>query len=57
MAHPPLQHLPLNHDHPELLCSICGSPVSLEKANTDENGTAVHEWCYLLAVKLKQATQ
>jgi hypothetical protein len=28
-------------------CSICGNPVSLETSNTDEQGMAVHEECYV----------
>ena len=30
-----------------LRCQICGCAVPLESANTDENGQAVHERCYL----------
>jgi hypothetical protein len=28
------------------MCAICGQPVGLEAANTDEDGQAVHEGCY-----------
>jgi hypothetical protein len=28
-------------------CSICGNSVSLESSNTDEQGSAVHEECYV----------
>jgi hypothetical protein len=38
------------------LCSICDKPIVLETAKTDEYGDAVHEECYVLKVKLKQAT-
>ncbi len=31
-------------------CCICNSPVLLETSNTDENGQAVHEECYVLKV-------
>jgi anti-sigma regulatory factor (Ser/Thr protein kinase) len=31
-------------------CSICDCPVPLETSNTDENGQAVHEECYVLKV-------
>ncbi|HKN15504.1 MAG TPA: sensor histidine kinase [Candidatus Sulfotelmatobacter sp.] len=31
-------------------CCICNSPVPLETSNTDENGQAVHEECYVLKV-------
>jgi hypothetical protein len=28
-------------------CSICGNPVALESSKTDEQGSAVHEECYV----------
>ena len=28
-------------------CSICGNFVALEASNTDEQGSAVHEECYV----------
>jgi hypothetical protein len=28
-------------------CSICGNFVELETSNTDEQGSAVHEECYV----------
>jgi anti-sigma regulatory factor (Ser/Thr protein kinase) len=31
-------------------CCICDCPVPLETSNTDENGQAVHEECYVLKV-------
>jgi hypothetical protein len=31
-------------------CGICNGPVLLETTNTDENGQAVHEDCYVLKV-------
>lgn len=34
------------------LCPICNMPVLLETAKTDEHGRAIHEECYLLAMKL-----
>ena len=37
-------------------CSICEQPVSLESAKTDEYGRTIHEECYALKMKLKQAT-
>ena len=37
-------------------CSICNKPVQLETSKTDENGSAVHEECYVLKLTLKQAT-
>ena len=32
------------------LCSICSQPVLLETCNTDEDGQAVHEQCYVAAL-------
>jgi len=39
-----------------LRCSLCQKPVPLESSKTDENGKAVHEECYALRWRLKQAT-
>jgi|SRR5579872_101953 len=36
-------------------CPICGKPVQLETAITDEYGKAIHDDCYLLKLRLKQA--
>jgi len=33
------------------LCFICKKPVALENSATDSNGKAVHEECYILALK------
>ena len=30
-----------------LICPFCSEPVELETANTDQNGRAVHENCYV----------
>jgi hypothetical protein len=30
-----------------LVCTVCTRPISLETSNTDENGKAVHEECYV----------
>jgi len=38
------------------LCFICNNPVELEISKTDENGHAVHERCYLLRLRQRQAT-
>jgi hypothetical protein len=38
---------------PEINCSICNKPVSLQTARTDEVGRAVHQECYLLKVGVK----
>jgi len=45
------------HRHLQVvLCSICEQPVSLESAKADEYGRTIHEECYALKMKLKQAT-
>jgi uncharacterized Zn finger protein (UPF0148 family) len=41
------------------LCPICNKAVPLETAETaktDEHGRAMHEECYLLKVRLEEAT-
>lgn len=40
-----------------LLCRICGKPVAVETAKTDGDGKAIHEDCYVLKVKLEQASK
>jgi hypothetical protein len=37
-------------------CSLCDKPVSLETSKTDEDGKSVHEECYALKMRLRQAT-
>ena len=37
------------------ICSECQEAVSLEAANTDEDGHAVHEGCYLAKLKRNAA--
>jgi hypothetical protein len=32
------------------ICSICNSPVPLNNAKTDEDGSAIHETCYLVKI-------
>ena len=32
-------------------CDLCGRPVTIETAVTDEHGQAVHQACYLKAIK------
>jgi hypothetical protein len=45
------------HRHIQIVrCSICERPVSLESAKADEYGRTIHEECYALKMKLKQAT-
>jgi hypothetical protein len=36
-------------------CSLCDKPVLLETSKTDEYGKALHEECYALKMRLKQA--
>lgn len=40
-----------------LLCRICGKPVAVETSKTDGDGQAIHEDCYVLKVKLEQASR
>jgi hypothetical protein len=40
-----------------LICSICHKPVAVETCKTDEHGHPIHEECYVLKVKLFQASQ
>jgi hypothetical protein len=37
-------------------CYLCDKPVPLEGSKTDENGKAVHEECYLLKIRLREAS-
>ena len=34
-------------------CPVCHRPIALEDAKTDEQGKAIHEQCYFLALKSK----
>jgi hypothetical protein len=38
---------------PQLPCAICGDPVQLEDARTDEYGQAVHGECLVDTLKQK----
>jgi hypothetical protein len=40
-----------------LTCAICRKPVAVETSKTDEHGHAVHEECYVLKLRLFQASQ
>lgn len=40
-----------------LLCRICGKSVAVESCKTDDDGKAVHEGCYVLKLKLEQASE
>jgi hypothetical protein len=39
------------------LCSICDKPVQLENSNTDEDGQAIHEECYILKLTQNRTTK
>ncbi|MGC2449377.1 MAG: hypothetical protein WA477_17135 [Candidatus Sulfotelmatobacter sp.] len=41
---------------PSFICPICHLAVPIEAAKVDEHGRAVHEECYLIALKLKHET-
>ncbi len=47
---------PTSSESSAVRCSLCEMPVPLESSNTDKNRKAVHEECYLLRLRLKQAT-
>jgi len=36
-------------------CPLCNKEVSLETANSDENGHAVHKHCYVLRIRSRQS--
>jgi len=40
-----------------VVCRICGKPVPVSIANSDEDGMAIHEECYVLKVKFEQANR
>ena len=37
-------------------CAICGKPLRLAAATSENGGLPMHEDCYLLRLRLKQAT-
>ena len=37
-------------------CAICGKPLRLAAARSENGGLPIHEECYLLRLKLKQGT-
>ena len=45
---------PASRWHPT--CCICNQPVLLETSKTDDYGQTIHEGCYVLKLKLKQAS-
>jgi hypothetical protein len=40
----------------QTVCPMCTMPVQLETAKTDEHGRAIHEECYLRALKLNDGS-
>jgi hypothetical protein len=38
------------------VCGICTKSIPLETSKTDERGHAIHEGCYLLRLRLLDAT-
>ena len=42
---------------PELTCSLCNKPVSLDTAKTNEAGLPVHEECYVVRQALLYVTR
>jgi hypothetical protein len=56
----PLPHnvsLKFKREPSPLFCQICGKPVAVETSKTDEDGRAIHEDCYVMKVRLKQASK
>ena len=43
-------------DRNTTMCFICGKPIPLELAKTNDYGQAVHEQCYVLRIKLEKVT-
>lgn len=37
-------------------CAICGKPLRLAASKSENGGLPIHEECYLLRLKLKEAT-
>jgi hypothetical protein len=48
--------VPFRNSSKTVRCSICEKAVNIESAKGDEYGRAIHEECYALKIKLKQAT-
>jgi hypothetical protein len=42
--------------HWQPFCRLCHKPVPLENSNTDEDGKAVHQECYVAALSRRPAT-
>ena len=41
-------------ESPLFLCCLCGDPVDLRTAKTNEYGKAIHEDCYVLRMRMKR---
>ncbi len=41
-------------EYPLFHCCVCGDPVDLRTAKTDEYGKANHEDCYVLRMRMKR---
>ncbi len=41
-------------ESPLFLCCLCGDPVDLRTAKTDEYGKAIHEDCYVLRMRMNR---
>jgi hypothetical protein len=39
-----------------ILCAVCGEPMALGSAKTDEHGKAVHQECYLCKLRKAKKT-
>jgi hypothetical protein len=37
-----------------IFCAVCGEPMALETAKTDDAGQAVHSECYLCKLRKQQ---
>jgi hypothetical protein len=47
--------VPVAADPSYLSCRICGMPVRVESAKTDEYGLAIHEECYVTELKAQKS--
>ena len=45
----------MDHTNPsdQTICALCREPITLETANTDEDGHAVHAQCYAQKIATK----
>jgi len=52
-----MQRIRLRPKMPLPTCPVCNEHVELEKSNSDEDGCAIHEECYLQKVRRRGASQ